>query len=217
MPKKCMPGVICIESATITILLLMIVCGVLLLNYYNKNYNTNNTVREKIYVNNNNNDVTPPTTSSGNIGFFPRFNFGFSNTPNDVLLNPYQAPLRDDSYFPGRSGGDIRNGVPINISTQSVDTTYRQIGILTRMNGEEMILPLMGRPLFTNRDKWNFYTMSDKNNMVKLPITNKGKSCTDEYGCDNLYNGDSVYVEGYNDSFKVTVYDNQIMRYIPFL
>ena len=80
-----------------------------------------------------------------------------------------------------------------------------------------MILPLMGRPLFTNRDKWNFYTMSDKSNMIKLPITNKGRSCTSEYGCDNLYNGDTVYVEGYNDAFKVTVYDNQIMRYIPFL
>jgi len=80
-----------------------------------------------------------------------------------------------------------------------------------------MILPLLGKPLFSNRDKWNFYTMSDKNNMIKLPVTNKGRSCTNEYGCDNLYNGDTVYVEGYNDAFKATVYDNQVMRYIPFL
>ena len=80
-----------------------------------------------------------------------------------------------------------------------------------------MILPLMGRPLFSNRDKWNFYTMSDKNNMIKLPVTVKGKSATNEYGVDNLYNGDTVYVEGYNDAFKVTVYDNQVQRYIPFL
>jgi hypothetical protein len=107
--------------------------------------------------------------------------------------------------------------MPINIPTQSVDSSYRQVGLLTRLNGAEMILPLMGKPLFTNRDKWNFYTMSDKSNMIKLPITNKGRSCTNEYGCDNLYNGDTVYVEGYNDAFKVTVYDSQIMRYIPFL
>ena len=85
------------------------------------------------------------------------------------------------------------------------------------MNGQEMILPLLGKPLFSNRDKWNFYTMSDKNNMIKLPVTHKGKSCTNEYGCDNLYNGDTVYVEGYNDAFKVTVYDNQVMKYLPFL
>jgi len=128
----------------------------------------------------------------------------------DVLLNPYQAPLRDDRYFPTIMGGML----PINVPTQSVNTTYRQVGILTR---GDTILPLMGKPLFTNRDKWNFYTMNDKNNMIKLPLSNKGKSCTSEFGCDNVYNGDSVYVEGYNDAFKATVYDNQVMQYIPFL
>ena len=107
--------------------------------------------------------------------------------------------------------------MPINIQTHGVDANYRQIGILTRLNGSDTILPLMGRPLFVNRDKWNFYTMNDKNNMIKLPITFKSKSCTSEYGCDNIYNGDTVYVEGYNDAFKATVYDNQILRYIPYL
>ena len=38
-----------------------------------------------------------------------------------------------------------------------------------------------------------------------------------EQGCDNLYNGDQVIVEGYNDLFKVTTYDNNVMQYIPFL
>ena len=53
--------------------------------------------------------------------------------------------------------------------------------------------------------------------MIKLPLTYKGRSCTNEYGCDKLYNGDTVYVEGYNDAFKTTVYENDIMRYIPYL
>jgi len=69
--------------------------------------------------------------------------------------------------------------------------------------------------LFTSRDKWQFYTMSDKNNSVKLPVSKGGRSCTNEYGCDNLYNGDTVYVEGYNDAFKVTIYDNSNIQYIP--
>ena len=60
-------------------------------------------------------------------------------------------------------------------------------------------------------------TMSDKNNSIKLPISYKKKSCTNEYRCDNLTNGDSVYIEGYNDAFKVTSYDNNNMRYIPYL
>ena len=51
----------------------------------------------------------------------------------------------------------------------------------------------------------------------KLPISSNGRSCTDEYGCDELTNGDTIYVEGYNDMFKVTVYDNKYFQYIPFL
>jgi hypothetical protein len=138
------------------------------------------------------------------------------NPPQDILMNPYAPPMRDDRYFPDRTFGDPR-GMPINIQTQTADSPYRQMGILTRLDGTEMILPLMGRPLFTNRDKWNFYTMNDKTNMIKLPIIYNGKNCTSEYGCDNLYDGNVVKVEGYNTDFKVTMYDNQVMRYIPFL
>jgi hypothetical protein len=199
MAKRCPPGVICIENITI-ILVILIVIGVLFFVQY-KGFQTS-PVSEKIII--------KETDTSG---LYPRPSYSFSNVSNDVLLNPYEAPLKDDRIFNTR---DPR-GIPINIPTQSVDSSYRQVGILTRIQSTEMILPLMGRPLITNRDKWNFYTMSDKNNMVKLPITNKGRSCTNEYGCDNLYNGDTVFVEGYNDAFKVTMYDNQTMRYIPYL
>ena len=198
MAKRCPPGVICIENITIIIILLIIVCVILFINLYTKTQTV--IIKE--------NEVPKKN------GLFPRPSFSFSNISSDVLMNPYKAPLKDERIFPIN---DPR-GVPINIPTQSVDTTYRQIGILTRLNGDsDMILPLMGKPLFTNRDKWNYYTMTDKNNMIKLPITYKGRSCTNEYGCDKLYNGDTVYVEGYNDAFKITVYENDIMRYIPYL
>ena len=75
----------------------------------------------------------------------------------------------------------------------------------------------MGRPLLTNRSKNQYYTMSDKFNAVKLPISKGGRSCTNEYGCNELYNGDSVYVEGYQDAFKVTIYENSGPNYIPYL
>jgi len=208
MGKRCPPGVICIENITIIIVLIIVGCVILFLNLNNRQLITSQSQNsEKIII---------KEDSGRGFGLFSRPGYSFSNIPGDILLNPYDAPLRDDRYFRDNISGDPR-GIPINIPTQSVDTTYRQVGILTRINGGEAILPLMGKPLFTNRDKWNFYTMSDKNNMIKLPITFKGKSCTNEYGCDNLYNGDTVYVEGYGDAFKVTAYDNQVMRYIPFL
>ena len=202
MPKRCPPGVICVENVTI-LFVLIIVGGVFLYLKMNTfKYNQNN----KIIVKENGNTT----------GIYPRASYSFSNLENDVLMNPYNAPLKDDRVNPVNNL-DPR-GVPINVPTQSVNASYRQVGILTRLNGDgENILPLMGKPLFTNRDKWNYYTMTDKNNMIKLPITHKGRSCTNEYGCDSMYNGDTVYVEGYNDAFKVTMYENNTMQYIPNL
>jgi hypothetical protein len=152
----------------------------------------------------------------------PLFMMSSRAANSDVLEDPYAPPLRNDSYFGGINGGIGANmmmpmaaGMPINVRTQGppINTNYRQVGLLTRINGKETILPLMGRPLQKNRDKWQFYTMSDKNNSVKLPISFKKKSCTGEYGCDNIYNGDTVYVEGYKDAFQATIYDNAVMEY----
>lgn len=192
MPRRCPKGTICIENMTFIFLIVLMTLAIM---YYlnNQRYKTApaNIVIQK----------TAPTRPPP-----PRF-IGHPS----VLLNPYAPPLRDTSFF--RSSF----GIPINIQTRGVNTSYRQVGILTRINGAETILPIMGRPLHVNRNKWQYYTMSDKNNSVKLPISVKGKSCTTEYGCDCLFNGDSVYVEGYNDAFKVTMYDNDSPRYIPFL
>lgn len=209
MPKRCPPGVICIENITIIFFIVVIIVVI----YYASKPSQQKIRREVVLAN------APVNVDSGfgwglgNIFTRPLSSNSYSNVANDVLLNPYEAPLRDDRFFPTNSS-DPR-GVPINISTQAVDTTYRQVGILKRMNGKEMILPLMGRPLFTNRDKWNFYTMTENN--VKLPVTFKQKSCSSEYGCDNIYNGDTVYVDGMDSVFKATVYENATMKYLPFL
>ena len=206
---RCPPGVFCIESMTLLIVI-VIAIGVVL---FIQNDSISKMSGEKTFHSHS------PSPKRKSKGLFSRFNYTFSDTQNDVLLNPYEAPLRDDRIFQGGlqpRGGDIR-GIPINIATQSVDTNYRQVGILTRINGPETILPLMGRPLIAGRDTWNFYTMSDQNNMVKLPITFKNKNCSGEYGCDNIFNGDTVYVEGYNDAFRVTMYENNTMRYIPYI
>jgi len=159
---------------------------------------------------------TPPSMSSMPSASMPPLFMMSSRANSDVLEDPYAPPLRNDSYFGGANMMmPMAAGIPINVRTQGppINTNYRQVGLLTRVNGKETILPLMGRPLQKNRDKWQFYTMSDKNNSVKLPISFKKKSCTGEYGCDNIYNGDTVYVEGYKDAFQATIYDNAVMEY----
>ena len=202
MAKRCPPGVLCIENVTI-----MFICVILLI------------VGGGIYLCRDR--ISPssrPSVSNNIILENRREQKGVDlarGVGNDVFYDLYKEPVRDDRCV--TSSGN--NAIPINVSTQGCgDAKYRQIGILTRYGGkDETILPLMGRPLFPNRDKWNFYTMNDKNNMIKLPVKIKGRSGTSEIGVDNVYTGDLVFVEGYNEAFKVTTYENDVMKYLPSL
>ena len=226
MKNKCPPGIICIENFTFLIIIFILIVIFyyiyFILNLENKKkYN---------YVNNKNNNKTNNIINTGNNnsnGLFPKPSYSFSNVDNDILLNPYEGPLIDNRIFPN-TNLQFKNKIPINIETQSFDSSYRQIGILTRHgNSQETILPLMGRPLIANREKWNFYAMSDKNNMIKLNVSTIGnsncagvnnyKNCMTNVGCDDLYNGDLVKVDGYNDLFKVIIYENNSQKYIPYI
>jgi hypothetical protein len=208
--KKCPPGVICIENISLIILAL-----ITLIIFYLVYQQMNKTPRDDNVVV----DIQQNVSGQGDYTMRP-----------DVLLNPYTPPLRNDRYYMNdlprfgiRSEAPPMFSTPVNVSTNigAVDTSYRQVGILTPINSHlddtstNKILPLMGRPLFTNRDKWQFYTTTK--NHIKLPVTRNGKSGTSEYGCDNIYDGDTIYVKGYNDAFRASVYDNDTIRYIPSL
>lgn len=132
---------------------------------------------------------------------------------NDVILPQRQNKFVNDFHDP--YSPPLRPGMHVNIRTQGENSEYRQVGILTRTSGDETILPLMGRTVLSARDKWQYYSISDKNTAVKLPVSSNGRSCTGEYGCDSLHNEDQVFVEGYNDRFTVTLYETNNLRYIP--
>ena len=201
MARKCPPGVICIENMTIIFLIIVVVLfGIVYFNFIN----TKSSQKNVFVMNTERNSLEPKMSSL------------FSTNMSNTLMNPFLPPLKKSHYL---SSSDPR-GIPININTRGVDMDYKQVGILTRTvqkQNDETILPVMGRPLYTNRSKWQYYTMNDKNNAIKLPMSHNGRSCTNEYGCDELLSGDTVYVEGYNDSFKVTIYENSQPRYIPFV
>jgi hypothetical protein len=175
---------------------------------FNKPVNINDTNNIRIETK----ETREPTERYYN-SFIP--SWPYTNLPaNDVLLNPYAPPLSDERYM-------VPNVMPINVPTNigAVSATYRQMGILTpfQKSSDDKILPLMGRPLFVNRDKWQYYTISNQHNNVKLPIIFKKKNGLNDYGVDQIYNGDLVYVEGYQHSFKATIYENDTIRYLPFL
>uniref|UniRef100_A0A6C0B7C2 Uncharacterized protein n=1 Tax=viral metagenome TaxID=1070528 RepID=A0A6C0B7C2_9ZZZZ len=194
MGKKCIPGIICIENMTLFLLTMIFIVVVYL--YYKQYAHDNPSGNTYIVLPNQNQNQAQ--------------NLSQSNTIN----NPYVPPVKDGTYFRSDSG-DPR-GLPVNIKTRAVNDSYQQMGILTRKN-DELILPLMGRQLTAGNYHWQYYTMTTTGNMnTKLPISINGKSCTGEYGCDSLSNGDIVYVEGYSDTFRVTLYENSTFNYIPY-
>jgi hypothetical protein len=193
MGKKCIPGFFCIENMT---LFLLFVVFVLLFYVW---YGIARKQTEQTTLDDSKTTIVvvqqPPLLAN----------------PENPFTNPFAPPMKTDPLF-------YPTGVPINMQTRGINTGYQQIGILTKSGGNanDLILPLMGRRIMTGRDKWQYYTMSNTGSLsTKLPISMNGKSCTSEYGCDNINNGDIVYVEGYNDTFRATVYENNLFQYIP--
>ena len=206
MGKKCIPGLFCIENMTLFLLIVIVI--LLIYVWYTqlvKPIRNLEKDQSKIIV------VNSPNTNP----------LASISTRNNPMNDPYAPPLKNDGIYYPTDSGDIRgipSKVPINIETRGMNMDYQQVGILTRTNNSnDMILPLMGRRNLAGRDKWQYYTISNTGNLnTKLPISVNGKSCTNEYGCNQVYNGDIVYVEGYKDTFIATIYENNLFRYLPY-
>lgn len=197
MGRVCIPGIFCIEH--ITILLLFVVLFVVTYLYYHQ------TRRHHVQNGDGGSSwataYTKPSTQVILMTTPPAL------PPSDVITvsssdrSIYTPPLKMDLGMPAM----------LPMETRSSGLPYGQVGILTRQSGDQ-ILPLMGRRI--NRDRFNYYTMSTNGTInTKLPLRIKGRSGTNEYGCDELYSGDQVYVSGYNDGFQVTMYENGMFVY----
>ena len=203
MGKKCIPGVVCVENMTLFFLFVVLV---LLVYFYYIHFVKERSAGSRMV--NLNNQMPMPTIVSvpGLSGLSGR---------RDPFNDPYAPPLQNaDGIIYPRGFADLR-GLPVNVETRGLATQYQQVGILE--NGTNMILPLMGRRSMVGRDKWQYYTISNTGTLnTKLPVTYQGRSCTSENGCDNISSGDTIFVKGYNDTFRATVYENDSLQYIPY-
>ena len=198
MPKKCPPGVICIENMSLLLILLLLF---IIFYLFQKLNSTPNRV------------VKTTTTIQ------PDF-LQTRSGRHDVFNDPYAPPLKNDGLYFRSDSSDLRGHppiqVPVNIETRGLSTQYSQVGILTSNDHQNLILPLMGRRHMSGRDKWQYYTISNSGSLnTKLPVSVNGKSCTSEYGCDPIMQNDAVFVEGYKSTFNATVYENSSFQYIP--
>ena len=233
MRKKCYPGVICIEIMSLFIILS--ICAIVVyLGYMRTSSGSSGSSGSS--------QPSQHQSQQGQQGQVMSYydmlmnhgqGYGHDSGSRDVLLNPYVPPVNMSNSMQSQYGSmqsmqsqygshhpPVPPGrVPVNVSTNAghAQSSYTQTGILTPLGGNNPILALMGRQLHSSRQKWQYYTISDSNNSVKLPVVHNGRSCTREHGCDELTSGETIYVEGYGKAFKVTMYENDAMQYIPYL
>jgi hypothetical protein len=139
-------------------------------------------------------------------------------TPPDPRFAP---PAPEQAYNPSFGGG-VAGGPPINVATRGYPEPYQQIGVLTAPGGTDMsaspnrtVLPLFGRKLTTNRDRWNYYTRTDGMNPVQVPLQYKRRNCDDDLGCEEIMDGESVAVPILGNSYVANVYRYATPRYLP--
>lgn len=148
-----------------------------------------------------------------------------------IPQDPRFAPLSPERSY--ESPPDLRGfptppiyagnpAIPINQPTRGVPDQFQQIGVLTAPGGTETsgtptrtILPLFGRKLISNRDRWNYYTRTDGMNPVQVPLEYKRRKCDDDVGCDEIMEGETVSVPIMGQSYVANVYRYSVPRYIP--
>lgn len=216
---QCPRGYICINNFNLLgVVLIVLFC----LYYFNKEAtrkiydNIKDLQNENEKIKNNMNDIDDKNKNKEEVVYYNRDRVAVQ----DHLYPPLKRNFHIDS--------NIQRGIPINIETRGPSESYQQIGMLYKdsindeniksgNNTDSNILPLYGKPTYRGSQQWLYYTNSDKFNSVKIPINYQGKDCTDDYGCREIYDGDSVSIPSYNGNFKVKIYKFDKPRYLPYV
>ena len=143
-----------------------------------------------------------------------------SNPSSSAAAHPKIYVMQTPAPPPVPSVGGFGLGLraPVTLPTRPGSGRYEQIGILTGEGGssgsaapDRTILPLFGRELDSRRGKWNYFTRTDGNNPVQVPVRYRNRVCDDEMvGCEEVSSDDQVHVPSLGRSFAATVYRRSI-------
>jgi len=151
----------------------------------------------------------------------PEVNATLQSKDYQRTVNPLLPPERTYPYG-NPSIQEINTRMPklpINIPTRGESGTYSQVGTLTAPDETNpTVLPLYGKPTYPGSSRWLYYTSTDKQPTVKIPLHNKNKDCLSDQGCDEIQVQDKINVPAYvNKEFDVSIYKMDTPRYIPYI
>ena len=106
-------------------------------------------------------------------------------------------------------------GYILNTPTRGLPESYQSMGLLK--TGDGQLLPLFGRRVASRSDRFNYYTRTDTNNPVPLPIHYKRRDCQDDVGCDELMSGEEIKIIPTGQTAQATLYRFDGPTYVPGL
>ncbi len=139
-----------------------------------------------------------------------------------VVNDRYTRPPRPQRFWdagpelPPRGGLIAPDGGYIfQEPTRGLPEQYQSMGVLKTDDGQ--LLPLYGRRTAYRSDRYNYYTRTDTNNPVPLPISYKRKDCQDDIGCEEPYSGEMVQIVPTGQTANTTIYRFDGPMYLPGL
>ena len=122
-------------------------------------------------------------------------------------------PYREDIYKP-----DLRQGrsfPPFNIKTRGPPEEYDMVGFLQDSDDSNKLQQLYGRRTYPNSNQWNYFVKSDQYHQIPIPVSIGGQNCTDERGCKELNDKDSLNI--LNKEHTATIYKPEPYYYNPYV
>ena len=100
--------------------------------------------------------------------------------------------------------------VPVAAWRPYPPTNYERVGFLVGADGDTR--PLYGRRSRTRRHRWHYTTTAqDPSAALPLPVTAAdGRKCTEDMGCAELYDGNTVSVPGTPTPMRVQTYERHV-------
>jgi len=118
------------------------------------------------------------------------------------ILYPQQRPP-----VPRQQGPPVQTEFILYPQQEPRPMPNRMVGYLTNDTG--LLLPLYARPSPTHRHRYNYHTTNNGNHhlpALRLPVFHNKRDCTENLGCDELYEGSLVNVPGMEQPMEVKLY-----------
>jgi hypothetical protein len=131
----------------------------------------------------------------------------------EVIKEVDDQPYREDIYKPDLR--QARRFPPFNIKTRGAPQEYDMVGFLQDPEDSNKLQQLYGRRTYPNSNLWNYFVKSDQYHQIPIPVSIGGQNCTDERGCTELNNQDSLNV--LNKDHTATIYKPEPYYYNPYV